>query len=113
MNTYLDLLRGHLLRVDNIAAPIRLLRLQLLVGGRRETSLRERQKHLRGVIHGHDHRVIIASPEPCTYLLNIIEALGGAASSRPSNLLAVCTASDGLLHRLGLIYEGVICRAAN
>ena len=69
---------------------------------------------MRGVIHGHDHRVIIASPEPGTYLLNIIEALGGAGSSRPSNLLAVCTASDGLLlHRLGLIYEGVISRAAH
>ena len=100
--------------MDNIAAPIRLLRLQLLVGGRRETPLGERQEHLGRVIHGHDHGVVITSPKPCTYLLNIIEALGGAGSPRSSNLLGVSGAAAGLLlHLLRLVHEGVISRTAH
>ena len=82
--TYLDWLIGHLVVVgvaaDNVATSVSLLGLQLLVGARWQASLRERQKHLRWGVHGHDYGIVVPRTKPRANLLYVVQALGGACS---------------------------------
>lgn len=65
--------------MKHISTYIRLLRLQLLVGRRRQAPLRQREQHLRRSVHRHDDGVVVTGAEPGTDLLNIVQALRWAA----------------------------------
>lgn len=66
---------------------------------------------MRRGIHRHDHWVVVAGPQSRTDLLNVVEALGRAASAGSVHLLIVVAAR--LLDRLRLIYESIVGRATN
>lgn len=78
--TYLDLLvRSNLRRMRHPLALILLLSGgQLLVGRGRKTALTEREQHLWGCRHGHDHR--ISGTKSSTNFLNIRQALSRASA---------------------------------
>ena len=75
-HTYLNQLGWHIGRVHDVASGICLLGLQLLVGGRRQASLTEREQHLRRLVHRHDHWVVVvACSQSLTDLLNVVQTL--------------------------------------
>ena len=66
---------------DDIAAPVRLLRLELLVRAGRQAALRQGKEHLGRCVHGHHDRVVsVAGSQPCADLLDVVEALGRASA---------------------------------
>ena len=67
--------------------------------------MREGQEHLGRGVHGHDDRVVVASSEPCTDLLDIVQTLSWTGSSRTIGHLVAIVA--GLLQRLALIDKGI------
>ena len=89
-----------------IGTYIWLLRLQLLVGRRGQTSLRQWQQHLRRCIHRHDDGVVVAGAEASTDLLDVVQALRGAAAARSGRDLRPVTCHR--LDRLALVQVGVI-----
>ena len=74
--TYLNELGWHLGWVHHVATGICLLGLQLLVRGRRQASLAQREQHLGRLVHRQDYWVfVVACPESLTDLLNVVQAL--------------------------------------
>ena len=96
--------------MNQVATPISLLCLQLLVWGWRQTPLAERQEHLWRLVHWQDDWVVgVPRTQSRTDLLNIVQTLLWAAALWADHGGIVHTVLLLLmLHRVGLVRGKVL-----